>query len=181
LQEIGNAVSFFGGDVKEKRTKTVPSARKDGLVVQELPDEVLVYDSERHKAHCLNPTAALVWKHCDGRRSVAEMARLLEKSLGTGAVSEDVVRFALNQLERDHLLEEKLMWPTGAKPISRRELVRRLGIGAAVAIPLITSILAPSVAYAGSGANPGATCTSNSDCSGGLTCQNIINGTGTCL
>ena len=40
-----------------------PRARTEGLVVTELPDELLVYDLERHRAHCLNPTAALVFKH----------------------------------------------------------------------------------------------------------------------
>ena len=167
--------------MKEKRSKIAPSARRDELVVHELPDEVLVYDSERHEAHCLNPTAALLWKHCDGQRSVAEIAGLLEKSLGKGAVDEDLVLFALNQLEKDHLLEEKLMWPVGMERISRRELVRRLGISVAVAIPLVTSILAPSVAYAGSGPNTGAPCSSDTDCTGGTSCQNIVNGTGTCL
>ncbi|MDT4953784.1 MAG: hypothetical protein QOJ02_1922 [Acidobacteriota bacterium] len=134
--------------MKEKRTKIAPLARKEGLLVQELPHEVLVYDSERHKAHCLNPTAALVWKHCDGRTSVSEIARLLEKSLGTGAVDEDVVWCALNQLEKDHLLEEKLAWPIGMERISRRTLMRRVGI-AVVLLPVITTIVAPT-ALAGS-------------------------------
>ena len=39
-----------------------PVARKSGLVVQEMPDEVLVYDLNSNKAHCLNQTAASVWK-----------------------------------------------------------------------------------------------------------------------
>ena len=164
--------------MKEKRTKTAPLARRDGLVVQELPDEVLVYDSERHKAHCLNPTAAFVWKHCDGRKSVSDIARLLEKSIGMGALDEDVVRFALSQLEKDHLLEEKLAWPVGVQPISRRELVRRLGIGAAIAIPLVTSIIAPTAAHAGSGGTLGSACRTTADCGGGLSCQNIDPGTG---
>jgi hypothetical protein len=53
--------------------RLIPCARTEGLVVQTLADEVLVYDLERHKAHCLNHAAALIWKHCDGRTSVAEM------------------------------------------------------------------------------------------------------------
>src|SRR5207248_2525045 len=36
-----------------------PSARQDRLVVQELSDEVLVYDLDRHRAHCLNRAASL--------------------------------------------------------------------------------------------------------------------------
>jgi hypothetical protein len=44
----------------------LPQARTEGLTVRELAEETLVYDKERHKAHCLNRTAACVWKHCDG-------------------------------------------------------------------------------------------------------------------
>jgi hypothetical protein len=158
--------------VKEKITKSAPLARKQGLLVVELPDEVLVYDLERDKAHCLNPTAALVWKHCDGCTSVREIARLLEKSLGWSA-DEDVVWCALNQLERDKLLREPLAPSVGVERISRRELVRRLGKGAAIAIPLITSIVAPTAAYAGSAScNVGASCTTAADCSAACTgCQ----------
>ena len=39
----------------------MPRARQDELVVEELQDETLVYDLKRHKARCLNRTAALVW------------------------------------------------------------------------------------------------------------------------
>ena len=40
----------------------LPAAREEGLIIQEMADEVLVYDRERYKAHCLNQTAALVWR-----------------------------------------------------------------------------------------------------------------------
>ena len=49
----------------------VPVARKENLVIQEMPEEVLVYDMDTNKAHCLNRTAAFVWKSCDGKNSVA--------------------------------------------------------------------------------------------------------------
>jgi hypothetical protein len=154
-------------------TNTKPRARKEGLLVQELANEVLVYDQERDKAHCLNPTAALVWKHCDGRTGVKQISRLLEKSLGT-SVDEDVVWCALNQLEKDHLLGEQFAWPVEVERLSRRELIRRLGIGAAIAIPLVTSIIAPTVAYAGSGCNTGAPCSGPAQCNAACTggCSN---------
>lgn len=152
------------------KQQTMPRARQEGLLVQELPDEVLVYDQERHKAHCLNKTAALVWKSCDGQASVSAVAKQLEQTIGA-SVDEDVVWCALNQLEKDHLLEEKVTWPVGVKPISRRELMRRLGIGAAIAVPLITSIIAPTAAYAGSQPNSGASCNGDQDCTGGTHCQ----------
>src|SRR5205085_7853769 len=129
-----------------------PRARTEGLVVEELPHEVLVYDTERHKAHCLNPTAALVWKHCDGRATVQEIARLLAKTLDA-SVDEDVVWCALNQLEKDHLLEEKIAWPADVERISRRTLVRRLGM-AVVLLPVITTIAAPTAVFASSNCAP---------------------------
>ena len=57
----------------------LPRARTDGLVINELTDEVLVYDLKRDKAHCLNAAAASVWKQCDGRTTVAEIARRLSE------------------------------------------------------------------------------------------------------
>ena len=47
-------------------------ARQNGLVVQEMPGEVLVYDLDSNKAHCLNESAATVWRSCDGNNSVAD-------------------------------------------------------------------------------------------------------------
>ena len=58
-----------------------PRARQEDLVIEGLSGETLVYDMRTHKAHCLNPTAALVWSHCDGRATVGEMANALENEL----------------------------------------------------------------------------------------------------
>ena len=54
----------------------MPRARQDELVVEELPDETLVYDLKRHKALCLNRTSVLVlatlrWANDRGRGSRA--------------------------------------------------------------------------------------------------------------
>ena len=81
-----------------------PRLRADGLVIHELPDEVLVYDKLRDQAHCLNQTAALVWRACDGQCAPEEIARKLTTQLAV-AVSEDLVLLTLFQLEAIHLLE----------------------------------------------------------------------------
>ncbi len=145
-----------------------PQVRKDGLVVKELPDEMLVYDLERHRGHCLNPTAALVWKRCDGQTSVKEIATLLQKELKTPPgkpgkprkVDEKLVWLALDRLGKAHLLEERLSPPPEGARFARRELVRKLGLvgGLTVLLPLVTSIVAPTPAEAA------ATCVF--DCSG---------------
>src|SRR6266498_3512906 len=48
----------------------LPRARTEDLIVEALPTETLVYDTRTHLAHCLNLSAATVWKHCDGIRGV---------------------------------------------------------------------------------------------------------------
>lgn len=155
--------------MRRKETETTPRARKEGLLVQELSDEVLVYDLECDKAHCLNPTAALVWKYCDGHTTVEQITRLLEKSLGT-IVDEDVVWCALNQLEKDKLLGEQVTWPVGMERISRRTLIRRVGM-AAVLLPLITTITAPTAMASNSNCIPPSGTGCNAlPCCNGATC-----------
>jgi Coenzyme PQQ synthesis protein D (PqqD) len=152
--------------MKEKAGRAVPDARKEGLVIQELADEVLVYDLQRHKAHCLNHTAAWIWKHCDGRATVAEMARLLQAE-SKAPLNEGIIWLALEQLERDHLLSGRIPRPSATPGLSRRELVGQLGLIAAITLPLVTSIVAPTASQAASCRTTGQSCTSNGQCCSG--------------
>ena len=150
--------------MKQNAGGRVPRARTEGLVIQELPDEVLVYDRDRDKAHCLNQTAALVWKYCDGKTTVSNMAHRLERDLNTERVDEKVVWYALDQLGKDHLLEEMVVPPTLLGGMSRREMVRVLGVAAVVAVPLVSSIIAPTPAQAATCTPTGGACTSGATC-----------------
>ena len=126
-------------------TQAHPQARHDGLVVRELPDEVLVYDLEQHEAHCLNATSAAVWRHCDGETSPSEIGFRLAREFGT-PVDEEVVWLALEQFGELGLLEQPVVRPTG---ISRKQAVKRGAlIAAAVALPVTASVIAPSAAQA---------------------------------
>ena len=158
----------------QKATDAAPRARTEGLVVRELADEVLVYDRDRDKAHCINQTAALVWKYCDGKTSVSNMALRLERELKTERVDEKIVWYALDQLGKDHLLEESAAPPAMLAGMTRREMVRVLGVAAVVAVPLITSIVAPTPAQAATCLTPGSVCTGPSFC-----CSSLCNA-GTC-
>jgi len=151
--------------------KGEPRARKDDLIVKEMPDEVLVYDLVRDKAHCLNQTAALVWNYCDGRTSVAKMAGRLGKELNAN-VDEGVVWLALNQLSKNHLLQERIVPPALMTGINRREMIRALGVAAVVAVPVVTSIVAPTPAQAQSCLRGGAVCQTPGQC-----CSGICDGT----
>ena len=141
----------------------LPRARRKGLVIRELPDETLVYDLERHKAHCLNQTAALIWNHCDGQTSMAEITEKLESA------DSDLVRYAIAQFERRHLLEEPMTRRENFRQLTRRDVLRKTGLAAAVALPVIITILAPTAYAQGSCAPQGfSPCTPTTNCCSGV-------------
>ena len=152
--------------MNQKGEMAKPLARKQGLVIQELPDEILVYDLDRDQAHCLNHTAALVWQHCDGHTTTASIAQSLATELNS-PVDEKVVWLALDQLGRNDLLAQQPVPPPMLAGLNRREMVRALGIAAAVAVPLVTSIIAPTPTQAASCFVPGTACTSPAQCCSG--------------
>jgi hypothetical protein len=128
-----------------------PLARNEELVIQELPDEVLVYDLRRHKAHSLNKTSAFIWNHCDGQTAADEIAELMAKEWQT-SVSEDVVWFALDRLGKADLLRERISLPQAQAGMSRRSAIRRLGVGALL-VPVVMTIVSPT-AMAGASVPP---------------------------
>jgi len=122
--------------------QTLPLARTKNLVVQDVANESLVYDESSHEAHCLNKSAALVWRHCDGRTTVDEMVAILHRSLGT-PTDPAVVELALEQLQTAGLVNERVVSFTGQPNMARRRLLSRLSVaGMAMALaPLVTSIM----------------------------------------
>jgi hypothetical protein len=149
--------------MKREKEQLIPEARKEGLVVQELSGEVLVYDRERNKAHCLNSTAALVWEYCDGKTSVAQIARAIEGEINA-PVDEDVIWLGVEQLSKTHLLQERAKLPEHKSGLSRREVMKRIGLAAAVALPVVTSIMAPTAAQAANCFSAGQACTTSAQC-----------------
>ena len=143
----------------------VPRARQEQLIVKELPDELLIYDLQSDKAHCLNETAALVWKNCDGHKTVDQLRELMEENAGS-PVSEEMVWLALDQLETFRLLDETALKPVQFAGMSRRDMVRRVGI-AAIALPVILSIVSPTAQAQASGRPPGACCIAHGQCASG--------------
>lgn len=152
---------------------TLPRARSEGLIIENLEDEVLVYDLSRQKSHCLNQAAVLIWKHCDGQTSFAQMARIIKKEMNESATEQEIW-LGLKQLAGAHLLEERLNIPTDLAKVSRRKLIRRMGLTAAT-LPLILTITAPTAKAQGSCLERGAACTLNSQC-----CSGNCRGNGFC-
>ena len=122
-------------------------ARQNDILVERVGDETIVYDGERHEAHSLNRSASIVWQHSDGEHSVPQLAELLGSELGVEP-DDSLVEYALDRLANAHLLESE---PT--ESLSRRDAVRRLTLAgaAAVALPVVLSMVAPTEAMAASG------------------------------
>ena len=150
-----------------KSSETLPRALKENLIIHDLDDETLVYDLESAHAYCLNRSSAFVWKYCDGKTTAGQVARLLQRELDT-PVNPDVVLLALKQLQRNGLVERI----DKAPQISRRELVLKYAPAAALALPLVVSIVAPEPAQAASCAMQGETC-GPPPCCPGLNCDGI--------
>jgi len=152
----------------------MPQARRSGLIIQEIDSEILIYDQESNKAHCLNHTAAKVWKYCDGETTLADACNALSQDLET-TVDEKLVWYAVDQFAKDGLLEKEVGVPAFMIPgMSRRQMVRTLGLAAVIAVPVVTSIVAPTPVQAATCLPPGQTCTSSAQC-----CQGLCSG-GTC-
>jgi hypothetical protein len=131
------------------RDQEKPSARREDVVVKELDGEVLVYDLRSNQAFCLNETSALVWEWCDGRRTVSEIADALGKKLKTPH-GEELVWLALGQLIKESLLGDESEIADQFEGMTRRQIVKKIGLASMVAIPLVSSIIAPPAARASS-------------------------------
>ncbi len=92
-----------------------PRARA-GIIARPVGNEVVVYDSETHTAHCLNRTAAIVLRVANGENSVAAIAQILGLETGTAA-DENVVWVTLERLAEAKLIESE---PSPQVSISRR-------------------------------------------------------------
>ena len=150
-------------------TRQMPTARNAGIVVRTLKDEVLIYDTEQHQAHCLNKNAAVIWEHCDGTQTVEKLSCLL--NLGDGVSEhqkEQIVWIALDQLEHAHLLSEPVSKPQVVKEVTRRKLMRALGIAALISVPVVSTIFAPRAAEASTCLASGQACGVSAQCCSGL-------------
>ncbi len=157
-----------------------PKARKENLVVQESDGEVLIYDLNTNKACCLNETSALVWQLCDGDNSVSEISESISRKLNSPA-NEDLVWLALDQLKKEKLIANGEEVVADFAGMSRREVVKKIGLGTMIALPIVASLVAPKAAFAGS--TCGSSCMTSADCTGPtcMTCQVGGQGNNTCV
>lgn len=143
-----------------------PRARREGITVQAVKDEIILYDSAQDETHLLNQTSAIVWKLCDGTHTISEMAERVAQSTGTPS-NPELVRFALSQMERKGLLADKLeLGVTGT--LTRRQFLSKFALAAAV-MPIVQTMRVPSAQQASSCAGLGQSC-ANMPCCPPWTC-----------
>lgn len=127
---------------------TVAQVRGPHLIVEALGAELVIFDRTTNKAHMLDPRAATIWNAARDGCRVDDLVSLVE-----GATLEERKRMAylaVSELERAGLLQSNVPAP------ERRLLLKSLG--AAAALPMVVSILAPTSAAAASNLLPGDPC-----------------------
>lgn len=170
-----------------------PLVKNQDVVIQELDDEILIYDLLKNKAFCLNQTSAMIWQECNGKKTVDEISLAVSKKTGV-PISEDIVWLALSQFKSDGLLDKSDELTTPFDGLSRREVIKRIGFASAVALPIISGVVAPSAINAQSGGascrcsapsagrarTGGCSCSSNSDCCTNVCSFTVLNVFGLC-
>ncbi|HRH42345.1 MAG TPA: hypothetical protein PKY82_12025 [Pyrinomonadaceae bacterium] len=123
----------------------LPKAKTNNLVTQQSGKELLLYDLTNNQAYCLNETATIIYQFCDGEKSSNELK--IQHNF-----SDELIYLALVELKRQNLLEENYNLPFDR--ISRRQVVKKIGFSSLLALPVISSIVAPTAAATLSSCTP---------------------------
>ena len=119
----------------------LPEARTTEIIEQEADKELLIYDLQINKAYTLNETLKTVFMACDGETTFAEFKRRTK-------YTDDLIHFALEELTANNLIENyKTAHFAG---LSRREVIKRVGLTTLTALPIIAALAAPTAATAAS-------------------------------
>ena len=80
--------------------------KRTDLLVEEIEDEVVIYDPRTHYVHHLNPMASIIWELFDVSVSPQEIAKEIADVLKTDSSTvEKDVQETLKQLQNKRLLE----------------------------------------------------------------------------
>jgi hypothetical protein len=130
-----------------------PRKRTERLLTAEVEGEIVAYDLDRLRAHRLSETAAAVFELADGARTVDEIAAAVRARFGIPRPL-PLVQLALQALDRAHLLVRD---PAVARPpraLTRRRLLKRIAVAAAL-LPVVSSLTAPTALAAASSVSSG--------------------------
>ncbi len=140
----------------------VPAARSMGdFCMEQIGDEIVLFDSELNRYHNLNIIAFDIWRNCDGVSSGDQIAATVAAS--RPEIRREAVESAIVQLGESGLLQA----PEGnfESTMHRRKIMKLVAAGAigAVGIPIVASItrLGPEAS-----ATPPCNCAKHADCNG---------------
>ena len=117
-----------------------PKIRVRDIVVQKSGRETLIYDMLRNKAFCLNEISSLVYELCDGSRTSRQISGELGAHLKT-PIGEEFVGLALSQMAEHGLIKGETF--EDASVVSRRKVIKKLGVTSLIVLPSISLIIAP--------------------------------------
>jgi hypothetical protein len=80
--------------------------KAEGHEFSHVPDGYVIYQSDRDRVHFLNPTAVIVYELCDGRHSVDQIGRFLQKSYALSAPPMAEVESCLADLLKEAILRK---------------------------------------------------------------------------
>ena len=122
-----------------------PTARSSDLLIEELDEEVVIYDQRTSLVHHLDERARRIWIACDGHRSANQIAR-------DAGCDQATIELTLDRLHDAGLL----LGPPRSRLRSRRQILRT---GAALAVlPAVATVTAPTPAMAQSPVGPPRLC-----------------------
>ena len=146
----------------------LPSARTAEIIEQDLGSELLIYDLRTNKAYTLNGTSMKVYRACAAAQTFGDLSRRYK-------FTADLIHLALGELQNNSLITGYA--GTHFAGLSRRQVIRRVGLASMIALPVIAGIVAPTAVQAASGR-----CTQDSDCPpAGSPCKTNICEAGACV
>ena len=125
-----------------------PRVRHNDLFSEEVQGQHVIYDIANHTVHGLNATLSWVWSHCDGSRTVDDLIAAMQGETENDD-TRSLVTSGLKQLAEANLLEPESVDLTALED-ERNTVSRRTAVvaGISMAVPIMTSILAPTPAAA---------------------------------
>lgn len=142
----------------------LPISKTDNLVIQNFENEIVIYNLTNNKAFCLNETSAIVYQACDGNTT---FDALKLKSNFT----DELIHLTLAELEKQKFIEFEADYVSPFAGMTRREVVRKVGLATIIALPAIASLVAPTSANAQSCVTTGQPCSATPQFSQGNCCD----------
>ena len=142
LDLIGLSIIDSWGSIMARDSQTYrPKARSAGLDIEDLSDEIVVYDRTSDQVHLLSASVAKIWRLCDGKREIVDIVDALEGD----DVSMIAVDGALSELEAFELLDMSEQPPASQPPVNltRRSMLTHAAGASAFAGATIVTLQAP--------------------------------------